>query len=54
MFEILRENSSKIGMNTTANKLYCLTGKIGLKCLNLTFPHFKKLMKIQFLKSGAT
>ena len=53
-FEILRDNWSRIGMNTTANKLYVLSGKIGLNRLNFTFVHFKKLMKIQLLKYGKT
>ena len=51
-FEIVRDNNKKIGMNTTANKLYCLSGKVGLLALNLEFVHYKKLMKLQFLKYG--
>ena len=51
-FEILRDNNGKIGMNTTSNKFYCLSGKISL--LSLNYVHFKKLMKIQFLKNGKT
>ena len=39
-------------MNTTANKFYCLSGKLGLQALNCNFAHFKKLVKIQFLKNG--
>ena len=53
-FEILRDNNSKIGMNTTANKFYCISGKIGLLALNYSFVHYKKFMKIQFLKYGKT
>ena len=53
-FEIIRDNNCKIGMNTTANKLYCISGKISLLALNFTFVHYKKLMKIQFLKYGKT
>ena len=53
-FIIFRNNSTKIGMNTTANKFYQLTGKVALNSLSLTFVHFKKLMKIQFLKYGNT
>ena len=53
-FEILRDNNGKIGMNTTSNKFYCLSGKISLLSLNYGFVHFKKLMKIQFLKNGKT
>ena len=53
-FEIFRDNRKKIGMNTTANKLYCLSGKVGLLALNLKFLQYKKLMKFQFLKYGKT
>ena len=53
-FEILRNNNVKIGMNTNANKFYCLSGKISLLVLNHEFVHFKKLMKLQFLKYGNT
>ena len=41
-------------MNTTGNKLYHINNLIGLDKLNLGFVHFKKLMKIQFLKNGKT
>ena len=54
MFELLRDNNSKIGMNTTANKMYCISGRISLLSLNYGFVHFKKLMKINFLKYGQT
>ena len=50
----LLNNRRKIGMNTTANKFYCITDLIGLDQLNLSFVHFKKLAKIQFLKYGKT
>ena len=44
-FELIRDNNSKIGMNTTENKFYCLTGKISLLALNYTFfflsPHLR-------------
>ena len=53
-FQILRKFNSKIGMNTTANKLYHLNNTIGLNMLNLSFVHFKKLAKVQFLKYGNT
>ena len=52
MFHIFRNNSTKIGMNTTANKFYQLSGKISLNKLGLSFVNFKKLMKTQFLKYG--
>ena len=53
-FQILRNNRRKIGLNTTANKIYHLNNQIGLERLNLNFAHFKKLSKIQFLKYGNT
>ena len=53
-FQISRSNNYKIGMNTTANKFYALSNTIGLNLLNLTYVHFKKIMKIQFLKYGKT
>ena len=49
-FQIFKNNKSKIGMNMTANKFYCITNQIGLDMLNMNFFHFKKLGKIQFLK----
>ena len=53
-FEVLRNNKYKIGMNTTSNKLYHISKQIGLHAIGLSFVHFKKLMKIQFLKYGKT
>ena len=53
-FKVFRNNSLKIGMNMTANKLYCISDQIGLDLLNLGFAHYKKLMKIQFLVYGKT
>ena len=53
-FQTLRNFNVKIGLNTTANKLYPLNNLIGLDRLNLIFVHFKKLAKIQFLKYGNT
>ena len=53
-FNILRNNNSKIGMNTQANKFYHISKLIGLDKLNLSFVHYKKIMKIQFLKYGKT
>ena len=34
------------------NKLFHLTKLFGLDKLNLSFVHYKKIMKIQFLKYG--
>ena len=53
-FRIYRNNHLKIGLNTSANKLHCLSNQISLDMLNLTYVHFKKLAKIQFLKFGKT
>ena len=53
-FEILRDNHIKIGMNTGSNKFYHLNKLIGLDLFNHSFVHYKKLMKIQFLKYGYT
>ena len=53
-FEILRDNKTKIGMNTKANKFYHITKLIGLDKLNLSYVHFKKIMRVQFLKYGKT
>ena len=39
---------------TTGNKFYHVNRLIGLDKLNLGFIHFKKIMKIQFLKYGKT
>ena len=51
-FETERNNIYKIGMNITANKLFSINKLISLAMLHLTFVHFKKLAKIQFLKYG--
>ena len=53
-YQTFRTNRTKIGMNTTANKLYHLNNQVRLDQLNLTFVHLKKLAKIQFLKYGKT
>ena len=52
--EIIRSNKTKIGMNMAANRFYHISKQVGLDLLNLSFAHFKKLMKIQFLKNGNT
>ena len=46
LFLIFRHNRTKIGLNTTANKFYQLSGKITLDSLGCSFVHFKKSMKI--------
>ena len=51
-FEILRDNRTKIGMNKATNEFYHITKMIGQDKLNLGFVHYKKIMKIQFLKYG--
>ena len=53
-FQIYTNCNSKIGQNTSANKLYRLNNEIGLNMLNLHLTHYKKLVKIQFLKYGKT
>ena len=53
-FKILRNFNNKIGLNTTANKLYHLNDLISFDILNFTFVHFKKFVIIQFLKYGKT
>ena len=53
-FQILRKFSTKIGLNTTANKLYPLSNLINLDRFNMSYVHYKKLAKIQFLKNGKT
>ena len=53
-FQIFKNNSLKIGMNTTANKLYQLSNLISLEQLNRTFYQYKILAKVQFLKYGNT
>ena len=54
MFQIFRNSNTKIGFNTTANKLFYLNNKIGLENLNLSFYCFKRLAKLMFLKYGKT
>ena len=49
-FEIIKDNKGKIGMNSTVNKFYLINKEISLDALNLSFVHFKKLMKYQYLK----
>ena len=44
-FQILRNFSSKIGLNTTANKLYAISNLVSFDRLNLSFVHFKKTAK---------
>ena len=41
-FEIYRNYQGKIGMNTTANKLFFINNRITLDSLNLSFVHYKK------------
>ena len=53
-FQVFKNFNTKIGMNTTANKLFHVNNLIGLDMLNLKFVHFKKLAKIHFLKYGKT
>ena len=41
-FMILRSNFGKIGMSTTANKLYSVSAKVSYVALNCEFEHFKQ------------
>ena len=54
LFQIFKTNQSRIGMNSVENKLYHINNLIPLDALNLTFVHYKKLIKILFLKNGKT
>ena len=53
-FQIFKTNKLKIGLNTTANKLFPISNLITLEHLNLSYFQFKRLYKIQFLKYGNT
>ena len=53
-FQTFKKFNTKIGLNTTANKLFPLNNMIRLDSLNLKFTHYKKLAKLQFLKNGNT
>ena len=50
LFLIFRDNTTKIGMNTTAKIFYQLTGKITLNSLNLSFVHYKKINENSIFK----
>ena len=54
MFELHRSNRTKIGMNSIENKLYHINKLIVMDQLVLSYPLYKKQMKIQFLKFGKT
>ena len=49
LFEILKTNNTKIGLNISSNKFYCLNKQIELNLLNLSFPAFKTKMKLKYL-----
>ena len=53
-FQIMRKMNHKIGMNIPANKFYHINNEISFLMLNLTFVHYKKLCKFQYLKYGKT
>ena len=53
-FKTFRNNTLKIGLNMSANKLHCVSDLISFDLLNLSFVHYKKMAKIQFLKFGKT
>ena len=54
MFEMIKSNRCKIGLNALCNKFYHISKQISFDSLNLGFVHYKKLMKLQFLKNGKT
>ena len=54
MFEILKSNRSKIGMNALCNKFYHISKQVSLDSLNCKFVQYKKIMKITFMKNGKT
>ena len=53
-FKILRNHNYKIGLNTTANKMYHMNDLVRFDLLYLKFVHHKKIAKLQFLKYGKT
>ena len=53
-FQIMKKANRKIGMNIAANKFYHINNEISFDMLNLSFVHYKKLCKLQFLKYGPT
>ena len=54
IIEIIKNNATRIGLNTLSNRFYYISKIVSLDLLNLTYVHFKKIMKIQFLKNGKT
>ena len=52
--KFFKNNKLKIGLNMTANKFFNISDQVGMDLLNLSFVHYKKIMKIQFLKYGKT
>ena len=53
-FQVLRKFNCKIGMNIPANKFYYINNEISFDMLNLTYVHYKRLCKFQYLKYGNT
>ena len=53
-FEIFRSNRTKIGINSLSNRFHHLSKLLRIDSLNIGFVHFKKTVKIQFLKNGKT
>ena len=53
-FQAIRKFNHKVGMNIAANKFYHINNEISFDMLNLSFVHFKKICKIQYLKYGRT
>ena len=53
-FQVMHKFNHKVDMNITANKLFHINNEISFDMLNLSFVHFKRICKIQYLKYGKT
>ena len=54
LFRIFKNNNYRIGLNTTSNKFFYLNDLVMLDSLSYNFLHYKRVMKVQFLKYGKT
>ena len=53
-FQVQRKFNQKVVMNIPVNKFYYINDKIGFDILNLSYVHYKRLCKFQYLKYGNT
>ena len=53
-FQVQRKFNQKVGMNIPINKFYYINDEIGFDMLNLSYVHYKRLCKFQYLKYGNT